>query len=261
MTRLTDTRPLPSPSGPAEPPPAAGTGRRSLTDILADPRIRLGLGTAAVLATGLAARGNRVGPCEAKTFRLVNGWPDALYRPAWVIMQLGALGAAPAVAGAAWLAGDRDLAGPLLAGGTGTWALSKLVKRVVHRPRPTTLLAGTRCRGPAAAGLGYLSGHAGVSVALGTAVLPRLGRVGRAVTLSVVPVVGISRVYVGAHLPLDVVGGAALGLAVDAGVALIGPQFSRAAPPRRRSARARDIKAWSAWHTASGCGPDASRSR
>jgi undecaprenyl-diphosphatase len=36
----------------------------------------------------------------------------------------------------------------------------------------------------------------------------------------VVPVVGLTRVYVGAHLPLDVAGGAALGLAVEAAVRL-----------------------------------------
>jgi hypothetical protein len=47
-------------------------------------------------------------------------------------MQLGTLGAAPAV-GAALLAHDRELAGRLLAGGTGTWALSKLVKQMVRR--------------------------------------------------------------------------------------------------------------------------------
>ena len=70
------------------------------------------------------------------------------------------------------------------------------------------------------AGLGYLSGHAGVAVALGAAALPRLGPAGRALALSVIPVVGLTRVYVGAHLPLDVVGGAALGLAVEAAVRL-----------------------------------------
>ena len=62
-----------------------------------------------------------------------------------------------------------------------------------------------------AAGLGYLSGHAGVAVALGAAALPRLGPGGRALTLAAVPVVGLTRIYVGAHLPLDVAGGAALG--------------------------------------------------
>ena len=64
-------------------------------------------------------------------------------------------------------------------------------------------------------------GHAGVAVALGATALPRLGAAGRALTLSTVPVVGLTRVYVGAHLPLDVAGGAALGLVIDAAMTLV----------------------------------------
>ena len=187
---------------------------------LSDPRARLGLGVAGLLGTAGAVHRDRVGACEARTFRAVNGLPDSLYPPAWVVMQLGAFGAAPAAAGVAWLAADGELAARLLASGTATWALSKLVKQMVRRPRPASLLPDTRGRGRDAAGLGYLSGHAGVAVALGTAALPRLGPAGRALVLSVIPVVGLTRVYVGAHLPLDVAGGAALGLAVEAAVRL-----------------------------------------
>jgi len=192
-----------------------GTRAGPLIGVLADPRVRLGIGTAALLVTALAVRRDRVTPGEARVFRAVNGLPDAVHAPAWAIMQLGTLGAAPAAASAAWLAEDRELAGRLLASGTATWALSKLVKQMVRRPRPAALLEGTRRRGRDAAGLGYLSGHAGVAVALGAAALPRLGPTGRALTVTAIPVVGLTRMYVGAHLPLDIVGGAALGLAVE----------------------------------------------
>ncbi len=204
--------------------------KRSLADALADPRVRLGAGTGALLVTAIAVRRDRVGRCEAAAFRAVNGLPGWLYPPAWAVMQLGTLGAAPAAAGAAWLAGDHELAGRLLAGGAGTWALSKVFKQMVRRPRPAALLPGTRVRGREAAGLGYLSGHAGVAVALGAAAFPRLGKTGRAVTLNVAPVVGLTRIYVGAHLPLDVAGGAALGFVVEAALALA----RRPAAARRR---------------------------
>ena len=188
--------------------------------LLADPRVRLGLGTAAVVVTALSARRKRVRSCEAQAFQAINGLPDSLHIPAWVIMQLGTLGAAPAAAGAALLAHDRELAGRLLAGGTSTWALSKLVKQMVRRPRPATLVSGTHTRGRDASGLGYPSGHAGVAVALGTAAFPRLSPPGRAFVAAAVPIVGLSRLYVGAHLPLDVAGGVAFGLAAGAAVAL-----------------------------------------
>lgn len=205
--------------------------------MLADPRVRLGAGGAALLLTAVAVHRDRVGSGEAAVFRAVNGLPGSLYRPAWAVMQLGALGAAPVTAGAAWLAGDRELAGRLLAGGTGAWALSKVVKRLVRRPRPAVLLPGTRHRGREAAGLGYLSGHAGVAVALGATALPRLTPADRALTLATVPVVGLARIYVGAHLPLDVAGGAALGVVVDAALTLAGNGW-RAKHPRRTSRRA-----------------------
>jgi membrane-associated phospholipid phosphatase len=229
MTPLTDAADQASSLTPAPQEPPRNR-ERSLAGVLADPRVRLGAGTAALLVTAMAVRRDRVGPCEAAAFRAVNGLPGYLYPPAWAVMQLGALGAAPAAAGAAWLAGDRELAGRLLAGGTSAWAFSKLVKRMVRRPRPGILLPGTRCRGREAAGLGYLSGHAGVAVALGAAALPGLGTAGRALTLSTVAVVGLTRVYVGAHLPLDVAGGIALGLAIEAAVTLVTSCIAQPAP-------------------------------
>ena len=208
-------------AAPAPPQPDRSRSA-SWPAVIADPRVRLGAGAAVVLITAMAVRHDRVGPGESMAFRAVNDLPDSLYRPAWLVMQLGALGAAPAAAGAAWLSGDHELAGRLLADGTGTWALAKLVKQLVRRPRPAALLPGTRCRGSQATGLGYLSGHAGVAAALGAAALPHLGRTGRVLTLVAVPVVGLTRIYTGAHLPLDIAGGAALGLALDAAVALAG---------------------------------------
>ena len=182
---------------------------------------RLALGLAGIAATASVVRRDRVGARELRAFRAVNDLPDGLYRPVWVVMQAGALGAAPVAAAVACRTGRSRLAVQLLADGVSAWFAAKGVKRFVQRPRPVALVNGTRFRGQEATGLGYVSGHAAVVTALATAALPHLGPRGRAAVSVVVPTVGGGRVYVGAHLPLDVVGGAAVGLAVDAAVALL----------------------------------------
>src|SRR6516164_5500602 len=127
--------------------PAGAHAPTSLPGVLADPRVRLCAGVATLLATASAARRDRVDPRETGAFRAVNGLPDSWHLPAWAVMQLGAFGAIPASAAAAWLAGDGELAGRLLASGASTWGLAKLVKQIVRRPRPVALLSGTRRRG------------------------------------------------------------------------------------------------------------------
>lgn len=178
-------------------------------------------GSLLLAASILPVHRDRVDGWEASLFRAVNHLPDALFPPAWVVMQAGNVGAAPAAAAVAWLSGDRRLAGRLLTAGVATWAGSKVVKRFTRRPRPRALLPDARLRGREASGLGYPSGHAGVAVALGVAALPHLRPGPRRAAALVVPAVGLSRMYVGAHLPLDVLSGAALGLLVDAVVAAV----------------------------------------
>jgi undecaprenyl-diphosphatase len=183
------------------------------------PALRLAVGIGGLALATLPVRRDRVGPQEAKVFASVNQLPDGLHGPAWVVMQCGALAAAPASAAVAYAAGERRLAGQLAAAGTATWALSKVVKRVVRRERPALLLPAVRVRGSAATGLGYLSGHAGVATALAATLVQRVGNRRASPALAIAGTVGLTRLYVGAHLPLDVAGGTALGLLVEGGVA------------------------------------------
>ena len=84
------------------------------------------------------------------------------------------------------------------------------IKDQVGRGRPVDLLDNVHLRGHHDSGLGFVSGHAAVAVAIATLIVPYLPRRVRWVALVVAALVCVSRLYVGAHLPLDVVGGAAL---------------------------------------------------
>ncbi len=89
--------------------------------------------------------------------------------------------------------------------------LSKMVKTTVSRGRPEALLVNVHLR-EHAHGLGYVSGHSAVAFALAAVLVPSLPRVWQPVAWVVAALVAVARVYAGVHLPLDVVGGAGLGL-------------------------------------------------
>jgi glycosyltransferase 2 family protein len=230
------TNPLQAPPGPDAAGAAAGagvtgrtrrraagphTGRGGLRHIQRHPAdvLRVLAGSVVVVVGGMAARSGHVFAFDANLFRLVNQLPDAVGRPLLVAMQLGTLAAVPVVAAVALAARRPRLARDLALSGGLAWTLAKLVKSLVGEARPVALLDGVVVRG-FDTGLGYPSGHVAVAAALATAAGPWLPRPARRAAWWVVWLVALGRMYAGVHLPLDVLGGAALGWAVAAAVHL-----------------------------------------
>jgi undecaprenyl-diphosphatase len=159
---------------------------------------------------------------EEAVFTFFNELPTLIpYRVGWFVMQFGSLLAIPVVAAVAVLA-DRPRLGAsvALAGGT-AYVLARVLKGLADRGRPATFLDDIESLGDLPTGHGFPSGHAAVAFALAVVLWPWLGRGWRWVPMGIAVFVGISRIKVGAHLPLDVVGGAALGVAAGGGARLL----------------------------------------
>jgi membrane-associated phospholipid phosphatase len=189
--------------------------------LVSRPAVARGLPDAALVLVGLVLLGLTALPVdrrsvpdpEAGVFGVLNGGvlPFVLI---WPVMQLGNVLVVPASALLAATLRRWWLALELLVAGLAAYVLAKVVKGLVPRGRPDDLLSEVVIRGAAAHGRGFVSGHAAVVTALLVVVWPALGRRGRIAAAALVGAVCLARVHVGAHLPLDVVGGAALGLAV-----------------------------------------------
>ncbi len=180
------------------------------------------LASLAVFAVcALLVADGRVGPAERAVFHAVNRLPDWLYRPMLLAQYLGVLGmplvvAAGALAWRRWrLAAALVLVVPL------KLAAEKVPKQLVQRERPGTSVPDAILRGVPHGGLSFVSGHAIITFAIAgllALVLPRRWAV---VAFVLATLNGVARVYLGAHNPLDVVGGAAIGLAIAAALDLV----------------------------------------
>ena len=201
-----------------------------------------------LLATGgmllalsaLVLDAHSVSDLEESAFRLVNDHTVVPFVLIWAVMQLGNVLAVPILAAAAAATKRWRLAAGIVIGGLATYLLARVVKGVAERGRPAALLDEVHIRGAAAAGRGYVSGHAALAALFAALAWPYLGRRGRIAVVLIAGVVALARVYVGAHLPLDIIGGAGLGLAVAGAIRLLlgrpvpAPERTDPAPGSRR---------------------------
>jgi undecaprenyl-diphosphatase len=124
------------------------------------------------------------------------------------------------------------------------WALAHVAKAIADRPRPYEVIADAVLRQQPAHGTSFPSSHTAVTVAVVIALVPFLARPLAAAGIAYAILVGWSRVYLGVHYPLDVLGGAGLGL-VAGGVILLALGMLL-----RRAGRAENLQG-----TATGPGP------
>jgi membrane-associated phospholipid phosphatase len=159
---------------------------------------------------------------EVAIFQAVNGLPGSLRPLLWVLNQYGTAITIPVATVVALVFRRWVLAAALAMSGVTVYVLAKVIKGYVGRGRPSALVESVVEREPfSPESLGYPSGHAAVAWAITIIVLAFMGRPWRRVAIVLAIVVPVVRMYVAAHLPLDLIGGAAVGVFVASAVSLV----------------------------------------
>jgi len=201
-------------------------------------------GLAVVVVCGVLVANRVLVGMDVAVFRRVNHWPGWLYPPMWTVQLSGVIGALPVVAAAAAVLRRLRLAAALAAATLLKPLLEAAAKTFVKRARPAETLHDVILRGNSAAhGLSFPSGHAMVIFAIATLVAPYFKGWWKVLPWALAAAVCLSRVYLGAHFPLDVAAGAGLGVFIGGVLNLVvgvpgnSPSTARAGVETRRPSR------------------------
>jgi undecaprenyl-diphosphatase len=161
---------------------------------------------------------------EVAVFRAINDLGRQAEWPMWAMQQAGMVFALPVGAVILWFVVNhwRPPLALVVGGIVFGWTAARVIKAYVDRGRPGALLEDVSFgwRTPIDTD-GYLSGHAVVAVTLAVVLSPYMPRWLRWALYALAGIVCFSRLYMGAHLPLDVVGGAAFGVLIGSAVNLL----------------------------------------
>jgi membrane-associated phospholipid phosphatase len=165
-------------------------------------------GLGVVIACGMLVANRLLAGPDVALFHRINHWPGWLYPPMWVVQLSEVIGALPLLAAAAALLRRFRLAAALVAATLLKVSLESVAKTLVHRGRPAETVSDViLCGNSAAHGLSFPSGHAMVIFAITALEYPYLKDWRKVLPWALAAAVCLSRAYLGAHFPLDVVAG------------------------------------------------------
>ena len=186
-----------------------------------------GLVSAFVLFFGSAALAwsQQVPGWDAALFRVINDWPESFFHfflvatifheSLWIAVVAVVLAFAARMYRLSWRLAACSIAG---------YGIALIGKHVIDRARPEGLLTDIHVR-ITETGNGFPSGHTMIITIVMLALLPYLPWRWRWIIPIPIILMGLSRVYLGVHMPLDIIGGFAIGVGVISFVRILPQSF------------------------------------
>lgn len=181
---------------------------------------------------------------EVSVFSRIYNWPDLLLYPLFIVTQIGSIFFFGACLGLLLLTKRYAMATKLLVAGSIAYLASGLAKSLWGRSRPTEVIQGVVNRDYTVFGPGFPSGHTALATATILVLAGFLPKKFRIFAFVLIVLVGLSRVYLGIHAPLDILGGFAIGFGAVALVNhlqikdIVEAKVKKSTSKRRKPARA-----------------------
>lgn len=137
------------------------------------------------------------------------------------ITHLGSLAMLYSAALVTYILNYKKLSLKLLVSGLGAYVFAGFLKELVMRPRPFDVWQEIIAREYGKLGYGFPSGHTALIVAVSVVLWSYAKKEQRIVLVATAVLVALSRMVLGVHMPLDLVGGLLIGLITGFGANLL----------------------------------------
>lgn len=178
-------------------------------------KLVVGVLSLALAGLSLMAATGEMSTLETNVFEWIYSMPDSLRWFALLATQLGNFWVVIGIVGLLFVVRwNPRLSLTVFRNSVLTYIVIQSLKLLINRPRPMILLQEVSSREIAVFGDGFPSGHTALATVLSLTLLPYLPKRLRWLPVAWVGLVAWSRVYLGVHAPLDILGGIVIGMIV-----------------------------------------------